>query len=300
METIRVRRPCLAALTWGVRWRRYLGVVLAALLASACSVVPVIYDNAPFLAARQLDGYLDLTSAQMAALDRDLSALHAWHRQTELRRYAALLRRVAAGVNGGLADDDVAAFELEARARGQALIERLLPAVANTLLSADDEQVERLVAKLERDRAAAVRRAARYTTERARRRFAESMRERVDDVFGDVGSAQETLIEAAASARADVDVAWRTYHDDWQLEFVELLRARHTDPAGFRIALQTLVRDRERNFPSELARLDAQNDAITRRLLVDVVGLADAEQRAHAVAWFERYAALCERLADRA
>jgi hypothetical protein len=73
---------------------RIIGLLAMAWLAlTACSAVKLGYGALPELAFWRLDAYLDFDDAQAAQVRDGWTALHQWHRSTELPRYAALLEQ---------------------------------------------------------------------------------------------------------------------------------------------------------------------------------------------------------------
>jgi hypothetical protein len=69
-------------------------LAVAALLLGGCSVASLGYGVAPTWVAWEIDGFLSLDRTQKALVGQRLDELQRWHRQTQLPRYAGLLREL--------------------------------------------------------------------------------------------------------------------------------------------------------------------------------------------------------------
>ena len=68
---------------------------MLALSLGACSAIKLGYNQLPDISYWWLDGYVDVREPQVTRLRDEIARLHAWHRQTELPRYASLLDNLA-------------------------------------------------------------------------------------------------------------------------------------------------------------------------------------------------------------
>lgn len=69
-------------------WWQALVLAASVLLLGACSTARLAYNQAPTIAYWWIDGHVDLTDAQSSQLRSDIDSFFAWHRRTELPRYA--------------------------------------------------------------------------------------------------------------------------------------------------------------------------------------------------------------------
>ena len=115
---------------------------------AACSTIRLGYEKLPFLAGWQVDRYLDLTSEQEAMVYRRLRSLQAWHRETQLPKYAALLRQVEEQIDEPMTVERIAAWRGGGLATWQALVERLAPAVAELAVTLSPAQIAHLERRL--------------------------------------------------------------------------------------------------------------------------------------------------------
>jgi hypothetical protein len=118
---------------------------------TGCSATKLAYNQADWYLTREVSKVFCPTSAQRAALKREVTSFMRWHRRHELPRYARDLRRLARGlerpVSRQLFDDAVAVVE-GAWARTKRRLARPLIALGKNLGS---KQVSCLAAKLRRD-----------------------------------------------------------------------------------------------------------------------------------------------------
>jgi hypothetical protein len=92
---IYVRSKCACRIITAPLVAMLLGALLAMGLAG-CSTVKLAYNNSPELAYWWLDGYLDFDSSQTPRVRGELDRLLAWHRQSELPQWIALLQKAQA------------------------------------------------------------------------------------------------------------------------------------------------------------------------------------------------------------
>lgn len=124
-------------------------LALVATLA-ACSTLKLAYNNLPEVAYWWLDRYVDFSGAQTPKARDDLSALLAWHRETELPKIIAVLRKAEALAPGDVTPAQVCELLADIRTRLLAVAERAErpgAALAVTLSEAQLETLERKYAK---------------------------------------------------------------------------------------------------------------------------------------------------------
>ena len=149
------------------RFATWLLLAAAALLATACSLtrlaydnVTVLYSNAAPMLTWMVDDYVDTSGGQKEWVRARLARAIAWHRSQELPAYRRFLETVAVRFEGGFSREEVRDSYLELRAHYRNAMEYVLPDVADFLLQLDGEQV----AHLERKFADDDRKHARETT----------------------------------------------------------------------------------------------------------------------------------------
>lgn len=132
---------------------RIIGLLALAVGLSACSAIKLGYNNAAELTYWWLDGYLDFTDEQAPRVREDLARLHRWHRENELPRYAQLLQRLEQMLPQEVSAAEVCAVAGDIERRLTALSAQAEPAVVATALGLDDEQLQHLQRRYERNNA---------------------------------------------------------------------------------------------------------------------------------------------------
>lgn len=116
-------------------------------LQTGCSAIRLGYGQAPELAYWWLDGYADFDDVQTPRLRDSLAAYFAWHRQTQLPDYAALLERWRTDVAANTTPERSCAVWAEVRKRIDTAIERALPAAAELALNLAPAQLRNMERK---------------------------------------------------------------------------------------------------------------------------------------------------------
>ena len=121
-------------------------LTLAAGLA-ACSAIKLGYNNLDEISYWWLDSYVDFTDEQAPRVREDLARLHAWHRNEELPRLAALLQAMEAIAAGEVSPAQVCAFVPRLRERLAAAAHRAEPAIVTLALGLGPDQLAHLERK---------------------------------------------------------------------------------------------------------------------------------------------------------
>jgi hypothetical protein len=131
--------------------RLVLAVVLAALVATACSFTRFGYNQADTMAAWMADEYFDLDGQQKQEFAKRFDRFYAWHRFEQLPEYAGFFRTAQAKVSKGIAREDVLWFVDGLRARVRTAARQGAPEAAAFLATLTPAQIENLQKKWEKD-----------------------------------------------------------------------------------------------------------------------------------------------------
>ena len=268
---------------------------------SACSTIRFGYDKLPFLAGWELDRYLDLNGEQEKMADRHLRAIQAWHRKTQLPKYAALLKQVEEQVDDSVSVQRVAGWRNEALATWPALVEQLAPAVAElavTLTPAQLEHFEKTLAQANRKIESEY--FAGPDGKALRQARIKRSRERAESFLGALNAPQLARLEQRADDEATTATShWWALRLPRQRILVDLLRGLATErppaeeaTARARAALLALV------SPAELglrAKADAANVA-GDHYVADMLTQTSTVQRRHLLERLRGYGSDLERL----
>ena len=276
-------------------------IALLVVTLSACSTIRFGYDKLPFLAGWELDRYLDLNGEQEKLVDRRLRAIQAWHRQTQLPKYAALLKQVEEQVDDSISVQRVAGWRNEALATWPALVDQLAPAVAELAVTLTPAQL----GHLEKTLAQANRKIESEffvgpDGKALRQARIKRSRERAENFLGELNAPQLARLEQRADDEATTATShWWALRLPRQRILVDLLRSLATErppaeeaTARARLALLSLVTPTE---PGLKAKADAASLA-GDRYVADMLAQTSALQRRHLLERLRGYGSDLDRL----
>jgi hypothetical protein len=130
---------------------RIIGLWLAcSVLLAGCSVVRVVYDQAPTLVWWWLDGYMDFNAEQAPRVKVAVNQWFEWHRKTQLPDYARLLAVAQEQVLRPATPEQVCRWNDELRARLATAIAYGVPLAADLLSGLTAEQLAHLQRKYQK------------------------------------------------------------------------------------------------------------------------------------------------------
>lgn len=272
-------------------------VLLSILLAlGSCSSIQFAYGQLDRWLRWQLDDYVDLNRAQKGQLQAALDSFLAWHRQTQLPRYADTMEQLAERVDKGQLD----AVRLEAvedRARGYwdaastQLYELLIP-LAGTL---DSEQIGELEENLREKRAESLEK-WRESPEKVERRRRKRVRKHSERWLGSLSDKQEELIADWVAQVAYNPLLRDRQRARWQARFVELLRNK---PDNYQSQLRDLMLNPEQLWSDDYRQMQEERHRRARTLSEKILASTTPRQRQHLSETLREYAGDFRELAGR-
>lgn len=227
---------------------------------SACSAIKLGYNQLPDISYWWLDGYVDVREPQVARLRDEIASLHAWHRQTELPRYASLLDTLARMATGPVTPEQSCAAFDGMRARFTALTTRLEPAAVWLARQLTPEQWAHLKQRqAENDKKWRQQWLDGTPAEAAERRIKMSV-ERSEDFYGPLKDAQLAAIRATiARSGYNPHIAWaeRQRRQQDLLQTLAQIRTNALNDAQTLAALRGWL-DRALNSPDPAHRDNAR------------------------------------------
>ncbi|MFY9316887.1 MAG: DUF6279 family lipoprotein [Burkholderiales bacterium] len=257
-----------------------------------CSVTRTAYNNADLFLRWQANHYFDLQGEQTEEFDRRLGAFLAWHRAGALPQYAKLGAQAAARIERGLKREDLEWSYDAVRAQIREALGRAAVEAGGLLDALSAEQIAHLERRLEEENRKFAKERMQGTLEERHRKRVKRNVERLEDWFGPLSEAQVGRIE-----RYSMRAPWSADLQDRdrrrrQAEFLAMLRARE---ATRRLA--GWAQDWEAGRAPAYAKAVRATRDEYMDLLLDLDRMLDAEQRAHAVRRFGRFAELFDALA---
>ena len=126
---------------------------LALALLGACSAIKIAYNQAPDLAYWWLDGYVDFNEEQSPRVREQLTALMAWHRQSELPKVTALLQKSQGLLVTNVTSAQACELFNEITVMVDAVIEKALPSVADLAPTITAQQLSAMQKKQQKTNA---------------------------------------------------------------------------------------------------------------------------------------------------
>ena len=268
--------------------RRTIALCMIALLALAagCSSVRFTYNQGDTLLYWWLDSYADLEGQQADVAKRDIDKLFAWHRQTQLRDYAALLGNLQRQLAGNPTQADLVGAYREMRVRGERLATRAVPELTTLALSINPEQIANIERKFKSKNEDYRKKFIDGSVEkRQRARFKKAM-EQFELWFGNFSSEQEAVLRRASDARPLDNDVWLEERIWRQRRVVALLRKfQQEKPNREQAAAQITALQREffgrMESPERKVFYDTYLDQTTK-FMMSAIRIATPAQKKHA------------------
>jgi hypothetical protein len=259
----------------------FLALALAAALAACGATTRVVYDSADPMILMSIERHLALEGGQWKLARTSIARFHAWHRRSELPRYAELLDDAAGRVRRGLARSDVQWGVQAVRTRYAALVEAAVRESMPLLDTLDAENVATLERRFAQENAKRVRERLSGDATKRRAERVKAVRKRLEDWTGPLGEAQVELVARYVDATAGYPPHAHEVRLRRQRELVEMLgRAVQADSPPRPADLQALflawglgrtpeARGREEHFVQLLLDLDRSLTAAQRAQVVE-------------------------------
>ena len=269
-------------------FRRTIALFAIALmaLAAGCSTIRFSYNQGDTLLYWWLNSYVDFEGQQADIAKRDINGLFQWHRQTQLRDYAALLGNFQRQVAGNPSQADLLGAYREIRVRGERLAQRAVPEVTTLAMSITPAQISNIEKKF-KDKNDEYRRKfmSGSVEKRQRARFKKSM-EQMELWFGRFSSEQEAALRRASDLRPLDNQQWleeRQYRQRRILALLQEVQQKKLNREQTTAKVQALMRElfTRMESPERKAFYDASIDHTTRYILT-ALKIATPQQKAHA------------------
>lgn len=182
--------------------------LIAVMLLAGCTVARLGYEMLPWFGLWQLERHLSLDSAQRGLANERLDSLHAWHRQTQMPRYASLIDNAVSRLDAPLTAADLGAWRAQMFALWQAPAERIAPDLAELALTLRPAQIDRLERRLADSTAELRRKTLGGSADERLEARAERWQERMEWLLGDLTAAQRAELRRLAAEQPSDEAAW--------------------------------------------------------------------------------------------
>lgn len=255
-------------------------ILAAALSTVGCGFATrFAYNHLDWLGSRELGKYVDLTSAQEQWLEPRFEALWSWHRRTQLPRYAADLRWLAAQAADGLERSDIEEASRRLESHWETTAQAAADDAVKFLAQLSDAQVQSMLKRIdERNREYEEERVD-VSDEQRTEHDRERARDWFEDRYGRLELLQKEAIEVWLRQRLDLHRTWQTRRHWWRGQFADAL-ARRTE-AEAQEQLKDLLFDTRSSWSEELRAQVQTNQTLWDDLILRIDGLARPQQREH-------------------
>lgn len=261
--------------------RTFSVLLLAVMLfgSSGCGL-RILYNNLDRVTVWFVADMLDLDRQQRRELRTAAANLLEWHRHEQLPEYAAFLAEIDQRIGGAIAADDLVRWQARMERWYVELAEASLPIAIVTLRDLRTEQIDAFADNMAEYSTEAEEEFAGQSLAERRERWRKETRRELAERIGRLTPEQKAIILRASLEWQPDDEPWARFRRAWQADLIRLLRAR-PPLAEFSRELRALWVDAEARYPTDLTAAIAHNEALLRRLLVDVLATLNDDQRRH-------------------
>jgi len=259
-------------------------IVLAAVTLTACSTVKLGYNQGNWLTYRWIDGQFDLQDAQAVPTRAAIDRFFAWHRQDQLPRMAAALRRAQGELQQPVTAQQMRGYQETFQGFARAAFDQARPDIARLLLSTTPAQLAHVRKKLQEGNEKFQRR---YLSDdpddRQRARFKKVM-EDARLVYGRFSSEQEDAIRSAIAPMVDSTPARyeeRVARQQAWLALIAHVQQEHPSEATVEQWL-TAYADLWQHAPGERGVQQRLRREADTAMLVTIANLTTPRQKQHA------------------
>ncbi|MFZ9086481.1 MAG: DUF6279 family lipoprotein [Steroidobacteraceae bacterium] len=278
---------------WAPRW---VLLVVVTMLLTACGGVRFFYDRLDMLLPWYLGGYVELEPSQRSDLERRVDVLLAWHRSTEIRRYAAFFRELEAAAERPVEPGRFEAWRREAESYWQDLALKAVPEAGALLASLSDTQVRELMDGLREDQAELAEDIAKRSPAERLERRRKSLEKQFKRWLGRLEPRQLAMIDEVSLEFETDSTGWLSSRSAWTDAFERALEQRK-DPRVFPARLRVLLVNGESTWPAAYRRSFEEDRTRVIGLMADIDRSLTPRQRQHLRQRLGRWAADLEAIA---
>ncbi|HEU4852582.1 MAG TPA: DUF6279 family lipoprotein [Telluria sp.] len=261
---------------------RVLFAVLLALVVAGCTTIRFTYNNGDTLLYWWINAYVDLEGEQSDVVKKDIDKVFAWHRQTQLHDYAALLQKAKQQLNGPVTPQALHGLMDDVKARGQRLALHAAPQLADLARSLQPDQIGNLEEKFAKNNRDYRRKFMSGDPEQRKKiRYKKTM-EQLKIWFGSFSNEQEDAIRRLSDARPLDNEVWlqeRMRRQRTIVDLVKRVQSQRLDKPATVALIENTIREtfNRLDTPERKANYDAQ-----LKFYSDIIRLTTPEQKAHA------------------
>lgn len=286
-------------------WHVLVGAPLLAcvLLVSGCST-RFIYNRLDTLAVWYFESLVSLNDGQRTELRAWLERTLAWHRRSELNRYADFVKDVSATLAAPSAPETHESLRVRFQGLIDSLMSKTAPEASELLLHLTPKQVDELIANLEKQTRESTEESAEAIAENEwRPRQTKDFLKQMKRWAGSVTPQQKELIAATVAELEPTHEDWAESQRAWREALREALsqssaapRANADDRDPPRV--RALLADPDRQWTQAYSEKVTRNRGRYQKLLMSLDTSLTVKQREHLRNELDRLAETLSRLAS--
>jgi hypothetical protein len=261
------------------RFRLVVTGIVAAVMLSGC-VVRVVYNQLDWLALLYVEDYFDLDRTQEEQARQMIGRTISWHRETQLPRYATLMRTILGGITPPVEPAFLADRYAEVVELWDDLLRRIAPDFAALLQSLSDEQVSDLFANLADENRELEKDYSGMSREERRAKQDKAVIKAFKRFTGRLSPEQEELVRTRTARFHDLSADWLRRRAAWQMEFRVLMAGRTADPL-FAERITDLLLDPNQFDSPGYRKLVLENQQSSFGLVAAVLNTLSPKQSGH-------------------
>lgn len=290
-----------AARLWRATRLFLLGITL---LLAACSSLRLAYNHGDTLLYWWLDGYVDLDSDQKPWVRQDIDDFFQWHRKTQLRDYAQVLKTAQRQLQGAPTEADLLADYDDIRERTKLLLLKTLPQLAELARALRPQQIAQMEKKFASNNDTFRHKNMKGDREHQLAFRYDKAMDQFELWFGNFSHEQEVAIRQASDARPLDNALWldeRMRRQQAILALVRRVQREQLSQDATMALIRTLIEDNfARRDQSDRKDFFGEYDQGTAQLVLTVIRLATPAQKAHALKRMQGWIDDCNALAAQA
>ncbi|CAJ0822423.1 hypothetical protein LMG18101_04998 [Ralstonia flaminis] len=266
------------------RWLVVLAAVVSLACLQACSTLKVGYSQGARLTYWWIDGQLDLQDAQAGPTREAVARFFVWHRQDQLPRVAALLRRAQEALQQPVTAQQMYVYQEAFQQFGRAAFDQAKPDIARLLLSTTPAQLAHVQKKLTESNEKYRRR---YLGDDAEERLRARLKKVMEDarlIYGSFSAEQEEAIRTAIAPMVDSTPARyeeRVARQQAWLALIARVQQERPDEATV-VQWLTVYADQWQRAPGERGVQQRVRRESDTAMLVTIANLTTPRQKQHA------------------
>ena len=282
------------------RWHVFVGVplLLCVLVISGCST-RFLYNRLDTLASWYFESLVSLNDGQRSELRAWLERTLAWHRQSELTRYAEFVHDIAETVDQPATPEVHESLRVRFQGLLDSLISKTAPEASELLIHLSPHQVDELLANLAKKSAESLEESAEAVADNEwRPKQTKDLLKQLKKWTGATTPQQKQLIEATVARLEPTYEDWADSQQLWRDALrAALLQQRSSEGAISHEDVLNLLADPDQKWTAAYSAKVKRNRDLYQQLLMELDASLTREQRQHLRVELDKMANMLARLA---